>query len=194
MSFESSPQSQEATIELYLCFLSSFGLSIDIENQKDLAFTLWRLKLTFPCVVVGMKYLEKYMKSVRSKSCKPMQTYLLVVISLALAAKFLNDRGYANTIFATVTGTDPKLLNQCERDFLKEVNYDLFVSNEEYFSWLSSVLLIKSRMEARLEAPSVMDSAQYSIPNKRKRGNQDENDILETIILPSHTGKRFCLC
>ena len=49
-----------------------------------------------------------------------------------LGAKFFDDQYYNNAYYGKVGGVPPKEINQLETEFLFMVNFNLFVTSEQY--------------------------------------------------------------
>jgi hypothetical protein len=61
------------------------------------------------------------------------------VASLILAMKALCDQTYSNLSWEKISGIPVDLLNQEERRLFRLLNYDLTLSESQYFKWLSAV-------------------------------------------------------
>jgi hypothetical protein len=61
------------------------------------------------------------------------------MITVVLAAKFLDDSFYKNTFYAKVAGFNSAELNQLELQFVVQTDFSLFVSPEDFKSALSSL-------------------------------------------------------
>ena len=59
----------------------------------------------------------------------------MILISLVIASKFLEDYYFSNKDYAFVGGVDLKELNLIEIEFLLLIDYKLFVSNEVFFNY-----------------------------------------------------------
>ncbi|KAJ1565562.1 hypothetical protein HK096_001984 [Nowakowskiella sp. JEL0078] len=59
----------------------------------------------------------------------------LMTVSLMLAHKYLEDRRFSAVTWSKISGVDVKELNSAERECLAALQFDLFVSEQEFFSW-----------------------------------------------------------
>ena len=58
-----------------------------------------------------------------------------MLISLVLAIKIYDDYYYENKYYAKIGGISNKEINNMELEFIKIIEYNLFISEEEYFFW-----------------------------------------------------------
>lgn len=71
--------------------------------------------------------------------------------ALIVASKYLHDFSYKNTAWSSITGLSVNEINIIEANFLKLVDYKLFVSVEKFKSW--SEQLYYFSMKLPTEAP-----------------------------------------
>ncbi|THC92996.1 hypothetical protein EYZ11_007530 [Aspergillus tanneri] len=76
--------------------------------------------------------LKKFNSGVRGKKGSE---YRLVTIALMLGNKFLDDNTYTNKTWAEVSGISVQEIHIMEVEFLSNVRYNLFVSEEEWTQW-----------------------------------------------------------
>ncbi|KAJ3118530.1 hypothetical protein HDU96_000946 [Phlyctochytrium bullatum] len=70
--------------------------------------------------------------------------------ALIVAAKYLQDRNYSNRAWAKISGLPLEEINQNEIEFLRILDYDLYVNHKTYVSW-SAMLLARSAQLRRDE-------------------------------------------
>lgn len=69
----------------------------------------------------------------------PILAHRLFMITVVLAAKFLDDSFYKNTFYAKVAGFNSTELNQLELKFVLHTDFTLFVSPEDFKCALSTL-------------------------------------------------------
>lgn len=89
-------------------------------------------------LVLALVYLE------RLKSCNPdyldkSAPFELFVISLMVACKYLNDEDEYNYDWAVFSSMEGKKINQLEKEFLKAMDWNLFVSDELFMTRLEDL-------------------------------------------------------
>ncbi|PWY77355.1 hypothetical protein BO70DRAFT_363292 [Aspergillus heteromorphus CBS 117.55] len=80
--------------------------------------------------------LKKFNPGVRGKKGSE---YRLMTIALMLGNKFLDDNTYTNKTWAEVSGITVQEIHIMEVEFLSNVRYNLFVSEEEWAQWHSKL-------------------------------------------------------
>lgn len=112
---------------------------LDVEEASKIS----RNACVSPCsLVLALLYLE------RLKDCNP--EYLqrvapsdLFLVSLMVASKFLNDEGeddeVFNTEWAQSGGLSISYINQLEKDFLKAIDWTVFVHNQDFWERLQKL-------------------------------------------------------
>ncbi|XP_060811866.1 protein CNPPD1 [Bombus pascuorum] len=129
-------------------------LAAELFNEVKGGYTLERLDVeeasrisrnacVSPCsLVLALLYLE------RLKDCNP--EYLqqvapseLFLVTLMVASKFLNDEGEDDEVFNTEWALSADLtvlqINQLEKDFLKAIDWTVFVHNQEFWERLQKL-------------------------------------------------------
>lgn len=98
-------------------------------------------------VMIGMMY-AKRLKKKRSKYLHQISSSDLFLVSVMMASKFLYDEGedgVLNEEWAASVNMDVKELNELERNFLSAMDWELFVSEDEFWA----TLLLFERQLAR---------------------------------------------
>lgn len=95
-----------------------------------------RLKGFFKCsnesLVLALVYIDRTVALEPALLASLAQTRWLVVSSVMLAIKFLDDNYYNNAHYARISGLSLKELNTLEEWFLRLMDYRLFVQEDEY--------------------------------------------------------------
>lgn len=83
--------------------------------------------------IIGLVYLKRLEANDNKLVLSPYNMHRLLITSLMLAAKIVDDRCYSNAHYARVGGiATVKEMNRLELQMLALLKYDLFVSPEEY--------------------------------------------------------------
>lgn len=130
----------ELAAELFTEVKGGYTLErLDVEEASRIS----RNACVSPCsLVLALLYLE------RLKDCNP--EYLqqvapseLFLVSLMVASKFLNDEGEDDEVFNTEWALSGDLtilqINQLEKDFLKAIDWTVFVHNQEFWERLQKL-------------------------------------------------------
>lgn len=112
------------------------------------------------CFVLAYAYISKLISDNSLKStelvCIPLITSLnihrLLITSIMLAAKFMDDSHYNNAYFAKIGGVSTTEINGLEMAFLKMIGYRLHVS-PNYFERLCSHFVKEVAMQAAVAQP-----------------------------------------
>ncbi|KAE8391791.1 cyclin-domain-containing protein [Aspergillus alliaceus] len=94
--------------------------------------------------------LKKFNHRVRGKKGSE---YRLMTIALMLGNKFLDDNTYTNKTWAEVSGISVQEIHVMEVEFLSNVRYNLFVSEEEWSRWHSKLGLFADFFNKAALAP-----------------------------------------
>lgn len=92
-----------------------------------------RANLSPNTVYLAIHYLIKYKKQLNLKATN-MSSYGLILISLVLATKYMDDFAYKNTIWAYLSDGifDAETVNKMELEFLFGIEFCLFVHKEKF--------------------------------------------------------------
>ncbi|KAE8351501.1 cyclin-domain-containing protein [Aspergillus coremiiformis] len=154
--------------------------------------------------------LKKFNHRVRGKKGSE---YRLMTIALMLGNKFLDDNTYTNKTWAEVSGISVQEIHVMEVEFLSNVRYNLFVSEEEWTQWHSKLGLFadffnrayatpepkepESSIPAFRISPNLGPSQLQVSPSPRLPSppNSDviraQNWSLPSYVPPPHLGKEF---
>lgn len=80
--------------------------------------------------VKAMIICDIFFKRLEKKGCEYPQQY--IVGAFLVAMKLEDDYSITNQEWAEVVGFSVQIVNFTEREFCKEIDYELFVSREEY--------------------------------------------------------------
>ncbi|KAJ3221040.1 hypothetical protein HK099_003818 [Clydaea vesicula] len=99
-------------------------------------FILSLTKVSASTILVSLKYLQRLSKQVPLVQGKE---YKLFLVSLILADTYLADSPIAMKKWILIGGVNKKELNYLMRSFLHAIGYNLFINNNQYVEWLSTL-------------------------------------------------------
>uniref|UniRef100_M4CKX7 Cyclin n=1 Tax=Brassica campestris TaxID=3711 RepID=M4CKX7_BRACM len=97
------------------------------------------------CFVVAYVYLDRFTHRQPSLPINSFNVHRLLITSVMVSAKFLDDRYYNNAYYAKVGGISTKEMNLLELDFLFGLGFDLNVTPNTfhaYFSYLKKEMTL----------------------------------------------------
>ncbi|ORX94385.1 hypothetical protein K493DRAFT_187629, partial [Basidiobolus meristosporus CBS 931.73] len=89
-----------------------------------------------PTILLALKYIQRLKKYCPGVTGEKGSEYRLFVAALILAHKVLDDHTYTNLTWSQISRIPIERINHLEREFLKSIQFDLYVSEEEYAQWL----------------------------------------------------------
>ena len=111
----------------------------------DYLFRIARYFLCSPeCFVMSLVYIDRIMKKEAGFTICKLNIHRLVVTSMMLAVKFFDDVYYSNAYYAKVGGVKGPEMNVLEVHFLRLIDWQLFVSPEEFDLYKTNVLVAVS--------------------------------------------------
>ncbi|XP_047316933.1 cyclin-U4-1 [Impatiens glandulifera] len=105
------------------------------------------------CLVVACVYMDRFLKQ-KGLRFTFLNIHRLLITSIMLAAKFLDDEQYDNAHFGKVGGVSTEEMNKLEKEFLSALNFRLHVTVstfDEYCLWLDKE---GSTASGQMEQPS----------------------------------------
>lgn len=88
------------------------------------------------CFVIALVYIDRLLRpNTRIGPLSPRNTHLIVLASLLIATKFMEDVFYSNGYYAKCGGVSLKELNKLERVILKKIGFGVYVSDKEYLTY-----------------------------------------------------------
>ncbi|CAN8286447.1 unnamed protein product [Cochlearia groenlandica] len=89
------------------------------------------------CFVVAYVYLDRFTHKQPSLPINSLNVHRLLITSVMVSAKFLDDRYYNNAYYAKVGGISTKEMNLLELDFLFGLGFDLNVTPNTFHAYFS---------------------------------------------------------
>lgn len=103
------------------------------------------------CFAVALTYIDRVIET-GAIVLSSLNVHRLLITSIMLAAKFLDDLFYNNAFYAKLGGVSVTEINALEIEFLKLINFSLYVSPEVYSQYNDELLRFAT---ATKQAPSV---------------------------------------
>ena len=88
------------------------------------------------CVVVGLMYLQRLKQKIPSVCLSSGNMQRLLLTSIMVAAKFLDDLYYSNKHWSQIGGLDLKEVNALELKLLFHLDFSVGITREEYQEYL----------------------------------------------------------
>ncbi|KAK4357380.1 hypothetical protein RND71_022990 [Anisodus tanguticus] len=137
---ERSIQNNESLLEstqrkdMITIFHGSRAPSLGIEQYLD---RILKYSCCSPsCFVIAHIYMERFIESTNAHLTS-VNVHRLLITSVMLAAKFIDDAFYNNAYYARVGGVTTKELNKLEMKFLFGLDFRLHVSVQTFGSYCS---------------------------------------------------------
>lgn len=139
---ERSVQNNESLLEssqsedVITIFHGSRAPSLNIEQYLD---RIYKYSCCSPsCFVVAHIYMERFIECT-SAHLTPLNVHRLLITSVMVAAKFIDDAFYNNAYYARVGGVTTKELNKLEMKFLFGLDFQLHVNVPTFGSYCSLI-------------------------------------------------------
>eukprot|EP01083_Nonionella_stella_P176232 616031_1 len=84
------------------------------------------------CFVLALIYVDRIIQGNHYFVVNSLNVHRLLITSIMLAAKFFDDQYFNNAYYGKVGGVPCKEINSLEIEFLFMVNFNLFVTSEQY--------------------------------------------------------------
>jgi len=84
------------------------------------------------CLVVSLLYIDRFMERNKAILLTSQNVHRIIITSVVLAMKFLDDLYYTNAYYAKISGIPCAEMNALELEFLFRIHFDLHAPVEEY--------------------------------------------------------------
>jgi len=84
------------------------------------------------CLVVALLYIDRFMERNKAILLTSQNVHRIIITSVVLAMKFLDDLYYTNSYYAKISGIPCAEMNALELEFLFRIHFDLHAPVEEY--------------------------------------------------------------
>lgn len=115
---------------------SKAPVGMSVKQYLDRIFRYSRC--SYSCFVVGLVYIERYLQN--TGACLTyLNIHRLLVTSMLLAAKFLDNTSHDNAYYAKIGGIGTAEMNRLEMKFLFSLEFRLHVTREIFNKYCSKI-------------------------------------------------------
>eukprot|EP00250_Pteridium_aquilinum_P007553 c17241_g1_i1 orf=285-980(-) len=178
-SSDSSSQCHENMMQRLTVFHGQRAPSISVEQYVERIFKYANCSPS--CFVVAYAYLDRFIHQQPDIPITSLNVHRLLITSVMVAAKFLDDSYYNNAYYGKVGGVSTQEMNRLELEFLFRLGFRLHVTLQVFDNYcshlereLAGYKLPKALLHQVPEEPSVK-------PNKPSYTLPLSNTILESV-------------
>lgn len=84
------------------------------------------------CFILSLIYIDRLINQNQNLIVNSLCVHRLIITSLMLSAKFFDDQYFNNQYYGKVGGVNCKEINSLEIEFLFMINFNLYVSTDEF--------------------------------------------------------------
>lgn len=84
------------------------------------------------CYVIALVYMDRVIKTHPDFVLNNLSVHRFLLASMVVASKFQDDAHHANVYYARIGGVSPKSLNHMEQELLHLIDWQLYISSDEY--------------------------------------------------------------
>ncbi|KAL1802311.1 hypothetical protein ACET3Z_030958 [Daucus carota] len=122
-------------------FHSSIAPGVSIKQYIDRIFKYSNCSPS--CLVVAYIYMDKFLQQVGDRLTS-LNVHRLLITSIVLAAKYVEDECYSNAYYAKVGGVSKEEMNRMEMKFLVSIDFRLHVTLETFNRYCSQLEIEQS--------------------------------------------------
>ena len=123
------------------------------------------------CVVVGLMYLQRLKQRNPTVCLTSGNMQRLLLTSVMVAAKFLDDLYYSNKHWARIGGLNLQEVNTLELKLLFQLSFSLCINREEYQEYLQGLIGAANITAPAAPAPAAMDVVSMAPSHEPPRGS-----------------------
>jgi hypothetical protein len=138
------------------------GISLRDYLERMLKYT----EISAEAAIIAIMWVYRIREIDKEFSITSFTLHRLILAALQVAAKFHDDKFFANHWYARIGGVDTKEMNALEIEFLFLINFDMFITTQEYnafYSNLAHVSLSITKHPSSSSPPPI--STQQSVPS-----------------------------
>jgi len=105
------------------------------------------------CFVLALIYLDRLLRKNRNFSVSSLTVHRLMITGIMIGAKFFDDRYFNNAFFGKVGGVSRREINLMEIEFIRMINFELFVDTETYKTYNERLMKRAQSMEYEQDEP-----------------------------------------
>jgi len=92
------------------------------------------------CYVLALIYLDRIHERTAWLEVNSSSIHRLILTGVVVAAKFFEDKYYKNSYYSKVGGISNQELNRLEYHFLRYLDFNLYVSQDEYERYFDKLM------------------------------------------------------
>ena len=93
------------------------------------------------CFIIAFIYIDRILKNDPSIILTIKNVHRLILMSIIIAIKYLDDVYYDNETYSKIGGITLMEINSLENEFLNKIQYDLYVSDDLFFQYAAEIEL-----------------------------------------------------
>ncbi|KAL1203808.1 Cyclin-U4-3 [Cardamine amara subsp. amara] len=152
--------------------------SISIRSYLERIFKY--ANCSYSCYIVAYIYLDRFVKKQPFLPINSFNVHRLIITSVLVSAKFMDDLSYNNGYYAKVGGISREEMNMLELDFLFGIGFQLNVTVSTFNSYccfLQKEMTMLTKMESMFLEPSLSFGSSFK---KKLLMTLHEEDSLST--------------
>jgi len=114
------------------------------------------------CFVLALIYLDRLLRKNKNFSVSSLTVHRLMITGIMIGAKFFDDRYFNNAFFGKVGGVTRGEMNLMEIEFLRMLNFDIFVDTDTFRTYNDRLMTVVQRIEHQQKGSGSTSAAQRS--------------------------------
>ena len=116
------------------------------------------------CYIVAFIYLDRALQSTNFLRLSHLNIHRLILISVVLAIKYLDDSYASNLVYSRIGGISLAEFNLLEREMIQIMDFDFYVDSELFFNYANELYIQSAKInEELMEAEEKMADCDYEI-------------------------------
>mmetsp|Transcript_10852 Transcript_10852/g.19627 ORF Transcript_10852/g.19627 Transcript_10852/m.19627 type:complete len:277 (-) Transcript_10852:1321-2151(-) len=136
------------------------------------------------CLVSAFYLLERLAKKDKKYAITTLNVHRLLLVTLLISVKFLEDMSYDSLHFSNVGGIHVKELNRLELETLRELDFNVNISLEDFNRFEDS--LLEEALQHAMEFDQTEKSE--SCPKDQQRSSDSSMDLLKLVNSINQSG------
>jgi len=136
------------------------------------------------CLVSAFYLLERLAKKDKKYAITTLNVHRLLLVTLLISVKFLEDMSYDSLHFSNVGGIHVKELNRLELEILRELDFNVNISLEDFNRFEDS--LLEEALQHAMEFDQTEKSE--SCPKDQQRSSDSSMDLLKLVNSINQSG------
>ena len=148
--------------------------------------------VTVPVIFTALFYVDRYSKRLRLNGISRRDSEAqILVASLMLADVYHNDAAYAVCSWSELSSFSLQECIQMRRQFLEIIDYDLFLSFEQYSRWIVELKRISNLVATVMHYNQTKIAAPTNTPQLSYQSLMRNTNIQPTLVYPSPSHQNY---